>query len=157
MIRRFPTYESACLFAAEQRAEGHFAQVLDDIVGTMWTPATVGGVRVLTSDQPVSEDSPALPAGDSTLMRFVRILTLAIASTVPAFLLLALILWAWVDITSFFLAVLVLFCGGFLVMRMAAYLALWLIEDREDTLLWSLIKGLMMVLILMGLVILNYG
>ena len=55
MYLRFSSHHSAILFAASKRDEGYFAQVLDENVGHLWGAATVGGFRVLMSDDPVTQ------------------------------------------------------------------------------------------------------
>ena len=49
----YPTLEAAYLAVARLRNEGYVASVCDDAVATIWGPLAVGGVRVVSSDEPI--------------------------------------------------------------------------------------------------------
>lgn len=56
MILNFSNPESASMRVAKLRAEGHFAELCDEASAALWGPSAVGGVRVIATDEPVTED-----------------------------------------------------------------------------------------------------
>jgi|GEM_PF-7046192 len=77
MIHRFHNPETASLFAAKLRSEGHFARVLDTHVSHLWGPLPMGGARVLASPEPVPDAAPPTIPGSRLFMPLMRTLVVA--------------------------------------------------------------------------------
>ena len=75
MITRFYSYEEASIYAGVMQSEGHYAVVLDDVIGFFYGPLFVNGFRVLVSDEPVEEEEPlpAEPLQENGLLEAVRV------------------------------------------------------------------------------------
>lgn len=92
MVRMFGTWEEAALFASYMRSEGYFASLLDECVAPLYGPAAVGGIRVLLSDSPVTDDtenpdkelheteSPPPAPPDGELIQIIRLATVSLAA-----------------------------------------------------------------------------
>jgi hypothetical protein len=93
MVRTFGTWEEAALYASFMRSEGYFAALLDECVAPLYGPAAVGGIRVLLSDEPVTNDvdglhedlhedeSPPPSPPDGELVQFIRIATVSLVAS----------------------------------------------------------------------------
>jgi hypothetical protein len=63
------------------QSEGHYAVVLDDVVGFFYGPLFVNGFRVLVSDEPVEEEPlPAEPPQENDLLDAIRVVVSAFAA-----------------------------------------------------------------------------
>lgn len=80
MIARFYSYEEASIYAGVMRSEGHYAVVLDDVVGFFYGPLFVNGFRVLVSEEPVvMEDPSPIEPQENRLYDAIRIVVSAYA------------------------------------------------------------------------------
>jgi hypothetical protein len=66
MIHTFATREEAAIFASAMRSDGYFAGILDEGMGSIYGPLTIGGIRVLVSDEP-HEDAEDQAGGPQAL------------------------------------------------------------------------------------------
>jgi hypothetical protein len=57
----FATHEEASIFAAAKRAEGHYAEMLDEAVAYIYGPLAVGGIRVIVSEETLAEGDDPIP------------------------------------------------------------------------------------------------
>ncbi|MCU0776943.1 MAG: hypothetical protein MUF86_04670 [Akkermansiaceae bacterium] len=87
MFHTFATREEAAIFASAMRAEGYFAAILDEGMGSIYGPLTIGGIRVLVSDEPLpaavdqagGPQAPADKAEDGELLKTLRLLVVGLA------------------------------------------------------------------------------
>lgn len=52
----YSNFEEASLSVAQFRSEGYIANCCDESAPLLWGPATVGGVRVFVSEEPVDDE-----------------------------------------------------------------------------------------------------
>jgi len=76
MKYQFPTYEEACLFAAEKQSEGYFSEVLHVQAGHFWGAQTTHGFSVIVSETEIDCEPPA-DVDDSEALNFVRLIIAA--------------------------------------------------------------------------------
>ncbi|MDF2377255.1 MAG: hypothetical protein P1U81_13505 [Verrucomicrobiales bacterium] len=93
MIQKFYRYEEAALFVEEKLAGGYHAYIMNEAVGFLWGPRTVGGFRVFVSDEPIPEGSEIPEPDDlddplSKLIRTVVLSFVAIGALAGVFLIL---------------------------------------------------------------------
>jgi hypothetical protein len=55
MFHTFATREEAAIFASAMRSDGYYAEILDEVMGSIYGPLTIGGIRVLVSDEPIGD------------------------------------------------------------------------------------------------------
>jgi hypothetical protein len=87
MFHTFATHEEAAIFASAMRSEGYFAEILDEGMGPIYGPLTIGGIRVLVSDEALGDsvDETAGPqalsgkADDGEFLRILRLLAIGLA------------------------------------------------------------------------------
>jgi hypothetical protein len=82
VITRFYSFEEASIYAGVMQSEGHYAVVLDDVIGFFYGPLFVNGFRVLVSDEPVEEEEPlpVEPPQENDLLDTIRIVVSAFAA-----------------------------------------------------------------------------
>lgn len=92
MVRTFGTWEEAALYASFMRSEGYFAALLDECVAPLYGPAAIGGIRVLVSDEPVTDDPenpddelhecevPPPTPPDGKLVQIIRLVTVSLVA-----------------------------------------------------------------------------
>ena len=56
---KFATLAEATAFLQEKRAEGHFAEIMNEGTGHLWGSMTVGGFRVMFSEETYTEEEIA--------------------------------------------------------------------------------------------------
>lgn len=87
MFHTFATHEEAAIFASAMRSEGYFAEILDEGMGPIYGPLTIGGIRVLVSDEPLQDavDQAGGPqatsdkAEDGEFLKTLRLLAVGLA------------------------------------------------------------------------------
>ena len=55
MIHTFATHEDAAIFASAKRAEGRYAEILDECMSGIYGPPAIGGIRVILSEEALPE------------------------------------------------------------------------------------------------------
>lgn len=80
MIEKFDSYEKASLFVEQKRSEGYHAEIVNESVGFLWGSRTVGGFRVLVSDEPgdFPETDEVRDAASMVVMRYFVLGILAV-------------------------------------------------------------------------------
>jgi hypothetical protein len=91
MVHTFATHEDAAIFASAMRAKGYHAEILDDVMASIYGPLTIGGIRVLVSEESVGNvdenaeaefATPPPPAAkpDGEFLTMVRLLVVGVAA-----------------------------------------------------------------------------
>ena len=102
MVHTFATREEAAIFASAMRSDGYFADILDEGMGSIYGPLSIGGIRVIVSDERIesaaneaesNELSPptAKPEGGEflTILRMVVVAVIVLGLSVVAIMLLS--------------------------------------------------------------------
>jgi hypothetical protein len=88
MVHTFATREEAAIFASAMRSDGYLAEILDEGMGPIYGPLTIGGIRVLVSDEPIAgneTESTATPppdakADDGELLTVIRLTVVGVTA-----------------------------------------------------------------------------
>lgn len=156
MCLRFSSFHGAHLFASSKRAEGHFAEVLDENAGHIYGPLTMGGFRVLVSEEPLPKitdpprPSPGFPDVISRIVIAFIILGM-IEVTVLSLYLLLMLLWAALCFPAAFF---VLTVRVLLPMVGLCYLAVRMVQIGRDPLHPWRFLGAFFIVLLSGILVL---
>ena len=92
MVHTFATREEAAIFASAMRSDGYLAEILDEGMGSIYGPLTIGGIRVLVSDESIGDADdggeteftvpppPDVKPDDGEFLTVLRLLTVGIAA-----------------------------------------------------------------------------
>ncbi len=91
-VEKFNTLAQATTFLQEKRQEGYFAEVMNEGTGHLWGSMTVGGFRVMVSEEKFTEEEMAAieesknQAGLNPLVRFAFLGLISLGLISAAFL-----------------------------------------------------------------------
>ncbi|HSP43440.1 MAG TPA: hypothetical protein VLO11_11260 [Luteolibacter sp.] len=88
MVHTFATREEAAIFASAMRAEGYYADILDEGMGSIYGPLAIGGIRVIVSEESAENDgddsytvpSPPAESDDGELLTTLRLFVVGLVA-----------------------------------------------------------------------------